>query len=73
MTFLSQLTVAGVAAWYGRNADFSELWKAARVPLILSVLMLLFLLLVKMALPMLNVLIETFESLRVIFPEACFD
>lgn len=57
ITCLSQFAVAGVAAWYGRDAVFSELWTAARVPLILSVLMLVFLLMLKTALPMLNVLV----------------
>lgn len=57
ITCLSQFVVAGVAAWYERRADFSDLWTSARVPLLLSVLMLLFLLNVKMALPLLNILV----------------
>lgn len=57
ITCLSQFAVAGVAAWYGNDADFSELWKACRVPLVLSLVMVFLLLMVKMSMPMLHVLI----------------
>lgn len=57
MTCLSQFAVAGVAAYYGSDAELSELWRAARLPFILSIFMLLFLYLVNMALPVLNVLV----------------